>query len=225
MVDRGGFLRLCFAASCLWSASLPAAPIPGLFNTGVDDTGTPLVGGNGVIDPHYVILSGPGDENYPIPAVTYFNGAYFADQPGGTNGDSRWISVNRNGSNGSSGTYDFQTTFSLTGLDPGTASITGKFAADNHITQTLINGVVVPGATSNTFAAYTDFSISSDFVSGLNTLEFIVLDDGAPMALRVDSLVGSASPQGGGGVPEPESLALLGVAFAALAISRHRKKT
>jgi hypothetical protein len=216
-------LPLFLAACLLSSTSAFADPILGLFNTGVDASGNPLSGGAGVTDPHYTILSGPGTNIYPLNAVT-FNCCYFADQPSGTNGNSRWISVNANGSNANSGSYDFETTFSLTGLDPSTASITGRFAADNHITATEINGNVVAGATTDTFGSYTTFSITSGFVAGLNKLDFRVLDDGQPMSLRVDGLIGTASPQGGGGtVPEPATLALLGIAFAGMGLGKRRK--
>src|SRR4029453_12437095 len=64
----GGFL--------LTMALAPAAPIPGLFNTGVNTNGALLSGG--VIDPHYKLVqssdgSAPGpnvfvvNDGYPIP--------------------------------------------------------------------------------------------------------------------------------------------------------------
>jgi hypothetical protein len=137
------------------------------------------------------------------------------------------------GSNAGSGTYDFQTTFSLTGLDETTAEITGRFAGDNHIIETLLNGNVIAGATTDTFSAYTAFSIpvGSAFVAGLNTLDFLVKDDGAPMSLRVDQLSGTASPaeSGGGGgtvgaVPEPGTIFLLATSCIAIFAFQFRSK-
>jgi hypothetical protein len=205
------YWSLFLIATCaiVFSGAASASLITTLYNTGVDATGTPLVGGNGVTDPHYTVISGPGPNIYPVSAVTYFvNSVYLPDQPAGTNGNSRWISVNASGSNAPSGTYVFETTFSLTGFDSTTASITGRFAVDNHITATSLNGNTIAGATANGFTAYTNFSIptGSGFVAGLNRLDFTVLDDGAPMALRVDALVGNATST----IPEPATMSLLG---------------
>ena len=178
-----------------------------LFNTGVDGTGTPLAA-NGATDLHYTVTSA----NTPTQQAVTFNCCYFADGP-----SSAWISVNTGGSDGSAD-YDFQTTFVIgAGFDPSTAILTGQFAADNHITATKINGTVVPGATTDTFSNYTAFSVTSGFVAGLNTLDFIVHDDGAPSSLRVDSLQGTVSPVTST-APEPGSIAMLlgGVAFVAL---------
>ena len=69
---------------------------------------------------------------------------------------------------------------------------------------------MIAGATADGFTAYTNFSIPPGpyFSGGTNLLDFLVLDDGAPMALRVDSLVGNATL--GLGVPEPATMSLLG---------------
>jgi hypothetical protein len=47
-----------------WAASAHAEPIPGLFNTGVNDAGTPLAGGS--VDPHYSLIQS-ADPAYPGP--------------------------------------------------------------------------------------------------------------------------------------------------------------
>jgi hypothetical protein len=183
----------------------------------------------GDTDTHYMVISGPGVASAQS-AMTYDNGSYIPEEPSGTNGNSRWISVNVNGSSAGSGTYDFETTFDLTGFDPTTAQITGRFAGDNHIVGTLINGTSVPAATSDTFTSYTNFSITSGFVAGLNTLEFFVTDDGAPMALRVDSLAGTARSLSNGpgpqsDVPEPGTVILLATAcLGTVAIKARSKK-
>ena len=50
---------LALAAPVCASVAVPAntVAIAGLFDTGVDDSGNALVGGNGVIDPHYQVFS------------------------------------------------------------------------------------------------------------------------------------------------------------------------
>jgi hypothetical protein len=191
----------------LWAAAGASAGTIALFNTGVDGAGIPLAA-SGATDPHYTVTSG----NTPTQQAVTFNCCYFADGP-----NSNWISVSTGGGDGSAD-YDFQTTFMIAaGFDPSTASITGLFAADNHITATKINGTVVPGATTDTFSNFTAFSVTSGFVSGLNTLDFIVHDDSPPSSLRVDNLQGTVSPISST-APEPGSIALLlgGVTLVAL---------
>lgn len=122
----------------LWALATQsyAAPIT-LFNTGVDAAGNALVGGNGVADPHYSIFSSTiAGVTTGGSAVTYTHPAYAPNSA-----TSRWISHSANGSPGS-GTTTFRTTFDLTGLDPSSALITGKNAADNAGTI-ILNGMTV----------------------------------------------------------------------------------
>jgi len=190
------------------AGSLFASPIVGLFNTGVDSNGNPLIGTT-VTDPHYVLISSPGAVNTNLLPVTY-NCCYFSEDPSSGNGSSRWISVNSNGFSGPSGTYIFELAFSLSGFVPSSATISGLFSADNHATI-LLNGTPVPGSTDS-FRSYSDFTFNSGFISETNKLDFVVVDDGEPMALRIDSLVGTATPVN---TPEPSALAFmaLGVGF------------
>jgi len=206
--QREYILVVAAVAGLFGESSLCATTITGLHNTGVDGSGV-LLTGTGMTDPHYTVLSGPG-LLAPTSAVT-FNCCYFADGP-----NSRFISVNSSGQTASSGSYLFETTFSLAGFNPATAQISGQFAADNHITATRINGTTVPGATTDTFTSYTSFTINSGFVAGLNTLDLVVLDDGVVMSLRVDSLSGTASPNSSN-TPEPGTMLMLssGLALAA----------
>ena len=78
------------------------------------------------------------------------------------------------------GDYDYQTTFDLTGFDPTTASIVGQIGADNTVTHVLLNGQAVgytPTNVGNNFSSLNALSISSGFISGVNTLEFLVHND------------------------------------------------
>jgi hypothetical protein len=198
-----------------------AQAVPGLYNTGTDSTNAALVGGNGVTDPHYVIVTStsPGFTN--VSAVTYFNGAYTPDDA-----NSRWVSLSADGNPGSN-TTDYRLTFDLTGYDPSTAVITGLWGADNAATMS-VNGVattnVIPGPVG--FNPLTPFTVNNGFVSGINFFDFFVTDFGPPTALRVDDLAFQGAPVDRA-VPEPSTwtMMLLGFAFAGYSIRRRRRTT
>ena len=183
-----------------------------------------LVGGDGVVDTHWTVVSStaPGviaGSN----AVTYFNPAYISEDA-----NSRWLSFATDGTGqaptGSTTTYSLS--FDLTGFDLDTIQISGSFAADNSATL-RVNGVDT-FYVSGGFTSFTDFQLTN-FQAGVNTLEFRVVDTGAPTAFRVDNLFGSAefATPGGAAVPEPATWALLisgfGLAGSALRGQRRRE--
>jgi hypothetical protein len=184
-----------------------ASPIL-LFNTGV---GTP-----GTVDPHY---SQTSPTFAPLFITTSRPGSYVTAPAG-----SQWISFQPNGSaNVPAGTFGITTTFDLTGLIPGTATISGDLAADNFA-EIFLNGVDTgigttmnnPGGGGRTgFEQLLPFTISSGFVPGVNTLTFELTNDPDrgtnPSDLLVANLTGTAS------VPEPSTLALLALGGGALA--------
>jgi len=174
---------LLASLSCLCAY---AAPIPGLFNTGLDTEGV-LLPASGAVDPHYeIILS--ADAGLPGPDAVTLNpgfpvGPWVAEGP-----DSRWIAPQANQGNGAGGEYRYRTTFDLTGFDESTASISGEWAIDNEGTDILINGTSTGNLNTNGFAALTAFTVNSGFVAGVNTLDFVVFNAGAgvgPTGLRV----------------------------------------
>lgn len=183
------------------AAGRTRADVIPLFNTGVDAGGTPLTDGT-IGDPHYSLIAVPGDATdirvrtstggFPIPPWI------------GDDSVSAWIGPNNNNNlDGPIGSYDYQTTFDLTGLDPATASIIGRWSADNTGTDILINGVST-GNTAAGFSTWDNFAIGSNFVSGVNTLDFIVHNDGGATGVRVE-MSGTATLRS---VPEPSSIAL-----------------
>lgn len=171
-----------------------------LFSTGVDAGGAGLPGGSA--DPHYAVIAGPGIL-VPQPAQVLTNqlaGATYVQSP-----TSRWIWVNPNGLPANV-TFTFRTTFDLTGYVPSTAVLTGRYATDNY-GSILLNGNLVfsvPDPVSNQFGAFTNFSLGSGFVAGINTLDFVTRDVGQISGLNVDRLQLTASA-----IPEPSTCALL----------------
>lgn len=191
-----------------------AAIIPGLFNTGTDASNVALVGGNGVVDPHYSIFSSTSPGFAGQQAVT-FQCCYVANDA-----NSRWVSLSADGSPGSNVTF-YRLSFSLAGLDPTTAVITGSGGTDNA-GRIFLNGVDT-GINIDGFGSLVPFMLNSGFVAGTNTLDFRVSDFGPPTAFRVDDLAGTANAAGA--VPEPATWAMLLVGFGAIAGAARVRRT
>jgi hypothetical protein len=215
-------LLIATAVAALAAGQAHAATITGLFNTGTDANNVALVGGNGVADLHYTILSSTSAGFAGGAAVTFADSAYVANDA-----DSRWISISANGNPGLNTTV-YRTTFNLSGFDATSAQITGLWASDNNA-EILLNGAATGftlPANGVSFSFLHAFTISSGFVAGLNTLDFRVTDVGPPTALRVDSIAGTAdlAPPATGGVPEPSTWAVMILGFgAAGAALRYRR--
>jgi hypothetical protein len=224
-------LSVMVSLCCLWAVQAEAAPIPGLYDTGVI-SGTTL-SSPGASDLHYTltqsadpsflgpnaIVVGPatGDPNVGYPFAP--NGPWMDNTS-----TSQWIApqefVFTNGGN-SQGVYTYTTTFSLTGFNPATAVITGEWAADDEGIDILINGTST-GLTypAEAYGSFQSFTISSGFVPGMNTLAFEVGNIAlGPTGLQVDDLSGTASP-----VPEPVSLLFFGAGVVGMAVIGRRKQ-
>lgn len=204
---------------CTMALQVNAAPITTLFNTGVDSSGTPLPHGT-VGDPHYTLTSVPSGSSSDIRVITsaggYPIGPYIGD-----NALSAWIGPNNDDDlNGPVGSYIYHTTFDLTGFNPSTASITGGWTTDNNGLDILINGTSLGFTTSFTAfsSGFSPFTVSSGFVAGINTLDFVVNNGGGPTALRVE-MTGIASP-----IPEPETYVMLLAGLGLLGFMAHRRK-
>jgi len=178
------FILLVFV---LLGPNAAAAPIPGLYYTGVDNTGTVLPVGTS--EQHYE-MTGP---SYPATVITA--SPYWIKPSAG----SSWIGPSNGNVNDPLGDYSYVLTFDLTGLDPATAVISGGWATDNTA-KILLNGIDT-GISKPLygFTSLDSFTISSGFVPGTNTLEFVVSNrpEGAgsinPTGLLVANLSGEAS--------------------------------
>ena len=139
----------------------------------------------GAIDPHYNITAAPSPDTAGTAIVT-------ANAPGtypfgrwwdADNTSSLWLSPHANEDGSTSGGkkepvggYTYETTFDMTGLNLSSAQISGQIEADNTLTQVLLNGSPAAYSSSggNDYTGFRPISITSGFLSGTNTLDFIV---------------------------------------------------
>lgn len=211
--------RIGFAIAVLgllgWGVAANATPIP-IYNTGTNSGGSGLAT-PGSADPNWVMTSAPTAGTQSSAYVDTSIPAW------ATNPNSQWLTPNANGSSSKSapGMYYFQTSFDLVSGDLSTAILTGKFAVDNCVTDVLINGVstgIHSSDSTSTCASYSDFqsfmnfSITTGFTHGINTLTFEVKNSGGSSnAMGLNVIVsGTISPIK---VPEPGALGLLGLAM------------
>ena len=166
-----------------------SVPIPGLFSTGIGEDGE-LLGGSGAIDPHYELIESPDNDANGPDAVTlnpgFPVGPWIEEGPG-----SRWIAPEAAQNIGSApGQYTYRTKFNLSGFDLATVRIVGRWASDNGGTDILINE---EGSFNSapSFTDWSDFEITEGFVSGENTLDFVLSNAGDaanPTGVRVEIL-------------------------------------
>jgi hypothetical protein len=162
-------------------------PLPGLFNTGVDNLGRPLP--DDAQDPHYLVYT----RLFPSQPYAATSAQGFPIPPWiGDNSISAWITPSPNtvAAGGSRANYSYVTGFDLSGYDPTTAVIVGQWATDNEGLDILINGQSTGQRNTAQFASFTPFRINSGFIRGGNTLTFVVNNaDGPgnnPTGLRVE---------------------------------------
>lgn len=203
----------------MWGGLLHAGTVFTVYNTGVDNT--PTILSDGSVDSHYTVNSGTA---YAIqaPKGILFT-IWVADQA-----DSQWISPQTDPNVGvPGGTYDYVTTFDLTGLDPATATLTGNYSADDSVSIILNGSPTGQSYASPAWASLSSFSITSGFISGVNTIDFQVTNSNGsgnnPSGVQVEFLTHTADPLSS--TPEPGSYLLLSTGIAGLWWLRGRRSS
>lgn len=142
-------------------------------------------------DPHWLITSLPEQPAAkPKPAqVSDTLGFYAPDDE-----KSSWVSTLAELPVVGAGRYTFSTTFDLDGFDPKTARLHLFVAADDEVVELRLNGHVIPvNKIPRTvwYHAANPLEIDSNFLSGVNHLDIVVLNVEKEMGLKAD-LYGTA---------------------------------
>jgi hypothetical protein len=213
--------RTIIAAALVISAisGAHAASINGLNNTGVGISGKP--------DSSYTLTVDPTNDGVTATVPTITNDSQWPVNPWLANSDvSKWITPTANQAqsldNWSTSTYVYSLSFDLTGYKANTAAFTGRVAADNSVVIKLNDQVI---STASGFTDWAAFSANSGFVSGVNTLDFVVTNwaqnGGNPTGLRVEFNSSNVAA-----VPEPETYAMMlaGLGLVGFTVRRRKAK-
>ena len=206
-------------AACVLAAATTAhaVPITGLYTTGVDNLGVPLAGG--AVDPHYKLIASD-DANFPGPNAIVVS----APLPGiwtPNIATAKWIAprADQIELGNAAGTYIYRLTFDLGAGNPVGSSLTGLWATDN-VGLIFLNGVYTGNTNLLPPNTVSGFSITSNFVAGINHLDFVVVNSSpGPTGLIVERLIGDTP-----GIPEPSSIVLAALGCAGLVGLKLRRR-
>ena len=206
MISR--YLTPIFTVTAITAAGsvLPISPasavtmsIQGLYTTGVNNSGQALTGVSP--DPHYTLISQPSGGRVTNPPSTLPPNSPLINNGGPwvpDNATSRWIGDDSS----PAGEYIYQTSFILPDdVILSTVVLSGQWTSDNAA-EIFLNGQ--PTGNTNpydNFGSFSAFNISSGFLTGTNTLSFVVdnfLIPNQPTGLRVGAISGTYEA-----VPEP----------------------
>lgn len=208
--------RLAFPTALALAAALLAAPAlaanPGPFGTGLDATGALLA--QNAVDPHYTIVGSSvfGPATYAkLGGAPIDNGAWINDSAA-----SAWLVPDPDffflDQAGITDSITYRTSFDLSAFSAPAWRIDGRWAADDSGLTIRLNGVIVPGTAVAQADRWTDFSITSGILPGLNTLEFTTFSTVSPTGLRVEMTTTA--------VPEPTTWLLMAAGLGVVALRR-----
>lgn len=206
-MKRSLLLPIAMAAAAVFHCPLASAAAINVHSTGTVASGA---------DPYYTITAST-DPGISARSPAYIDTSLangWAPAITGTN----WINPSASGAgtqNFGIYSYTYTTAFDLTGLDSATAVIFGMLQSDDEVTL-FLNGNQVSPSNIGTYTQPTPFLIgsdySSDFLSGVNALSFVVTNSGN-YPTGFDALVfGTALSE----VPESGSFSMMAIAGAIL---------
>ena len=206
-------ITIAMSACLATSFSAQAGTITDLYNTSVSS------------------IAGTQDQNYTVTDPDGFtNNGYTNQSPIpqyiANTSTSGWLTNSNNATESfPTATYNWKTTFNLTGFNAASASFSGQFAADDTAIVYLNGTEIGQSDTAFSYASWTSFASQPGlFVAGLNTLEFQVTNGGAgPTGLQVQFLASSETAVSA--VPEPESYAMLLTGLGLMGFMVRRRKT
>lgn len=186
-----------------------AVVVATLFATG-GEAATVAEGATAVGDTGGIVLTSSGS------SVDAFLDGTYSDEV--TDPPADWVWGPTDDPSGTDEMASFRFLFDLTGIDPATAAISGRWGADDLATAVL-NGVEIGSYGGFNLA---DLSYSgSAFQSGENILDFNVLDTGGPAGFIASVRVTADTTP----VPLPAGIVLLASGLAAAGVLRLGRRT